>query len=257
MFKDTNTIATPWVVKNRLRPEAKMKLFCLPFAGGNVTAYRDWGDILPTSIELCAVEIPGRGQRMMEPLITNLPELVDQIAKGILKELDKPFIIFGHSMGAVTGYELVHHLKQKYNLQPVHLFVSGRGAPHLPEREDPIHKLPKNEFIEKIKSYNGTPKEVLAHQELMDLVEPIIRADFSVCETYSHITKSPLEIPISAFGGLADSDVSKTDLEQWQQHTAKQFTCRMFPGGHFYLQQQHVTLLQAILQDLNTHWPIN
>ncbi|KAA3617198.1 MAG: thioesterase [Calditrichaeota bacterium] len=249
--------SNPWIVKLKPNPNAKLKLFCLPFAGGSSVAYRDWNDVLPATVELCAIEIPGRGQRLGEPLLKNLPELVTKLAEGIKEELDRPFVLFGHSMGAATGFELTHLLQSKYQKTPEHLFFSGRGAPQIPERDEPIHKLPKNEFIDKIRSFNGTPKEVLAHEELMELVIPIIRADFEVCETYNYQQRAPLNIPMTVLGGLSDEDINKSDLESWGIHTQNEFNIRMFPGGHFYLQDQVHALVQTILRDLNNHFNLN
>jgi len=247
----------PWIVKFKPNPNAKLKLFCLPFAGGSSVAYRDWTKVLPSNIELCAVEIPGRGQRLGESLTNDLAELVSQMAAGVKNELDRPFVIFGHSMGAATGFELIHILKTKFQKEPEHLFFSGRGAPQLPERDEPIHKLPKDEFIAKIRSYNGTPKEVLAHQELMEMIIPIIRADFKVCETYVYEQRDILNIPMTIFGGLSDESVNRDELEAWRIHTNNEFNIRMFPGGHFFLQDQIPTLVQTVLRDVNKHFNLN
>jgi surfactin synthase thioesterase subunit len=249
--------SNPWIVKIKPNPSAKLKLFCLPFAGGSSVAYRDWANVMPTNVELCAIEIPGRGLRLAEPLVKNLPELVSRLADGIKDELDRPFIIFGHSMGAATGFELTHYLEEKFTQTPEHLFFSGRGAPHIAERDEPIHKLPRDKFIHKIQSYGGTPKEILAHEELMELVIPIIRADFEVCETYVYQEREPLNIPLTALGGLTDDSVTRDEVEEWKIHTKKEFNLRMFPGGHFYLQDQIPTLVQTIFRDLNKHFNLN
>ncbi len=241
-----------WIVKPQPQSSAALKLVCLPFAGGSSVAYRNWARYLPASIELCLVEIPGRGMRLEEPLVTDIQQLVESIAQGILPELDRPFALFGHSMGAAVGYELTHFLNEQKEMLPQHLFFSGRGAPHLPDRDEPIHALPKNEFISKIRSYNGTPREVLEHAELMDLMEPILRADFQVCETYNYDHHDPLPVPLTALGGLEDSSAPKADLEAWQSHSSARFTVRMFPGGHFYLQNQVPALIQTIVRDIDS-----
>ncbi len=244
--------SNPWVVKPKPNPNARIKIFCLPFAGGSSVSYRNWIKYLPEDIELCPVEIPGRGIRMNETLISDLSVLVKKIAEGIYPELDKPFILFGHSMGTALGFELAHLLAEKYKKQAEYIFLSGRGAPHLPDREEPIHLLPEQQFVSKLKEYNGTPKEVLEHEELMQLMLPIIRADFQVCETYSNYRKEPLDIPITALGGLEDSSTLKEDLEAWKSYTTKKFNIRMFPGGHFYLNDQQPALLENILRDINS-----
>lgn len=242
-----------WLVVPRPEAAAKIRLICLPFAGGSSTSFRPWLQFLPRSIELVVVELPGRGQRLGEPLIHDLDALVHEISDAMSVILDKPFALFGHSMGTLLAYELLFKLQDEHQRSPRHLFVSGRGAPHRPSREDPIHKLPQNEFIEKLKEYNGTPKEVLEHQELMDLMVPIIRADFQVCETYSRPDYRHFTIPVSVFGGLQDAGASREDLEAWAQLTEGACTVRMFPGGHFYFLNSQMNLLQAIVRDLNPY----
>lgn len=242
-----------WVIILKSSPQTKLRLFCLPFAGGSSTAFRDWCKYLPASIELCAIEIPGRGHRLSEPLEKKISPLIEGIAAGILPYLDRPFALFGHSMGSLLGFELTHHLIQLYQKHPVHLFLSGRGAPFLASREQPIHALPEPEFIQQIKNYNGTPKEVLEHQELMQLMVPILRADFEICETYEFREKPPLECPLTIFGGLKDNGATRSELEAWQRLTSAPFSLRLFPGDHFYLLESQITLVQTIIRELHKH----
>ena len=226
----------------------------MPFAGGSSAAFRSWADVLPPQIELCAVEIPGRGARLSEPLKRRLSDLLPALANGIIAELDKPFAIFGHSMGALTGFELAHYLKDSFNLQPMHLFLSGRGAPNIPDHYKPIHQLADAEFIQEIKNYNGTPKEVLEHQELMEIVTPILRADFELCETYQYSEKPKLECPLTVLCGLQDNGATKEELEAWRSLCSGPFNLRMFPGDHFYLLEHKHNLIETIVRDINNHF---
>ncbi|MBD3225124.1 MAG: alpha/beta fold hydrolase [Caldithrix sp.] len=246
-----------WVVLPKANASASLRLICLPFAGGTSNAFRNWTRYLPDSIELCAVELPGRGHRLSETLFRHIDPLIEQTARGIKSYLNKPFVIFGHSMGALTGFELTHHLLKEFALQPIHLFVSGRGAPHLPSREQPIHRLPDAEFVNKIRNYNGTPKEVIEHDELMDIMKPILRADFQVCETYEYTNQyAPFNHPITVFGGLKDSSTTREDLQAWKQYTHSFFNLRMFPGDHFYLQDSEVQVIETILRDISSHFDL-
>jgi len=242
-----------WVIVPKTIPSPKLRLFCLPFAGGNANAFREWANFLPDTVELNAVEIPGRGHRLAEPLVKQIEPLVEAIAQGIKPYLDRPFTLFGHSMGALLGFELTHYLKQEFDLQPAHLFLSGRGAPDIVDKEEPIHNLPENEFIERIKNYNGTPKEVLEHEELMQIMIPILRSDFEVCETYRYQEKPKLTLPLTVFGGLKDSSAPSADLEAWANYTEGPFALRMFSGDHFYLLQSKADLVHAILRDINKY----
>ncbi len=241
----------PWLVKNVRKPNPRLKLLCLPFAGGSSVAYREWGRQLPDSIEVLALELPGRGQRLMEPLVTHLPDLVRQIAHNIQDELDRPFAFFGHSMGATLAWELSHYLITQYNNEPAFLFLSGRSAPHLNDREEPIHQLSDEQFWEKIRSFEGTPPEILQHKELMELLLPIIRADFKMVETYEHRNRPPLNIPMTILGGLEDESTPKEYLDAWREYTTASFSLRMFPGGHFFLQKHTAKILELIVRDLN------
>ncbi len=251
------TLKNQWIVTPLPRAQAKLALYCLPFAGGSSNSFRSWAPLLPPAVELRAVELPGHGSRLNENLYRRMDEIIPPLAEAISASIDRPFAIFGHSMGALLGYELVLQLQEEYGKLPEHVFLSGHGAPTLPEREEPIHQLPKPEFLAKIRQYNGTPHEVLENNELMELMEPILRADFEVCETYQPNSVRPMDAHLTVMGGIADPGASRNDLESWQDFTKKSFNIRMFPGDHFYLLQHKMTLLQAILQDINKHFNLN
>jgi medium-chain acyl-[acyl-carrier-protein] hydrolase len=168
-----------------------------------------------------------------------------------LPHLERPFAFFGHSLGALVSFELARFLRREYAIRLVHLFVSSHSAPQIPDREPPIHDLPAPDFVEKIRSLDGMPEKVLENGELMALIIPILRADFSMCETYVYQDAEPLDCPISALGGLYDRYVSRADLEAWREQTSAAFSARMFPGGHFYLNRERPLLLRALAQELS------
>lgn len=239
-----------WIACPRPNPQALVRLFCFPYSGAGASIFYPWSSRLPVSIEICPVQLPGRETRLAEPPFTRLAPLVRAVAQALLPHLDKPFAFFGHSLGALVGFELARHLYGQYNLSPVHLFVSGHSAPQIPEREPPIHALPEPEFVEKIGALNGMPKEVLVNAELMELLLPILRADFAVCETYVCEADEPLDCPITALGGLQDGYVSRENLEAWREQTQGLFSLRMFPGDHFYLNTDRTLLLRTLAQVL-------
>lgn len=240
-----------WVVKPRPTPGASLRLFCLPYAGGGSQIFRMWPNKLPASVEVCLVELPGRGIRLREPLFERLPPLVEAIAKNLEGHLDRPFAFFGHSMGALLSFEVARYFRRHNIQRPVHLFVSGRGAPQTPSDEPPMHNLPEPEFISELRRLNGTPVEVLEHEELMELMLPILRADFTVCETYLYEPESPLNCPITAFGGLEDESVGADRLNAWREQTTSTFSAHTFPGDHFFLHTAQQLLLQTLSQGLN------
>ena len=246
----TTTPAHAWLTCPKLNPQARLRLFCFPYAGGGASAFRTWSDDLPPDIEVCLVKLPGRESRLTEPLYMQLSPLVQTLAQVLVPSLNPPFVFFGHSMGAPISFELVHELRRQMRPGPSHLFVAARRAPHIPESKPPIHRLPESEFVEELRRLNGTPEEVLQHAELMQLMLPILQADFALCETYSYTTKEPLDCPISAFGGLQDLRVSRDDLAAWRQQTRSSFALRMLPGDHFFVHNSQAPLLSAIARDL-------
>lgn len=240
-----------WLACPRPNPDAKLRLFCLPYSGATASIYFPWADVLPSYIEVCPMQLPGRGPRLSEPLATRCAPAVTALAEGLLPYLNKPFALFGHSMGALLGFELTRQLRRTGAPLPVQLFASGHGAPHLPDRNPPLHALPEPEFLVKLRELNGTPEEVLAHDELRNLVLPILRADFAVCETYVYAAEPPLPCPISAYSGLGDDYVNREELEGWREQTSAAFMLRMFPGDHFYLNTARPYLLQALARELD------
>lgn len=231
--------------------QARVRLFCFPYSGAGASIFYPWaGELLPF-VELWPVQLPGRETRLAEPPFGQLIPLIDALEPQLRPYLDRPFALFGHSMGALVAFELARALRDRHNLLPVHLFVSGHGAPHLREYRTPIHGLPEAEFLAELRRLRGTPEAVLEHAELRDMIVPILRADFAVCETYLYRWARPLACPISALGGLADDMVNRDHLEAWHAHTSGPFSLHMFPGGHFYLQTSRPLLLQTILRHLS------
>ena len=240
----------PWITGRKPNPQARLRLFCFPYAGTGAAIYRNWSDGLPQDIEVCPIQLPGRGTRMMETPFTELSALVEALATGLAPLLDKPFAFFGHSLGALVAFELAQLLRKQSGVQPVRLFVSGDRAPQLGSRHRPIHALPANQFLDELRSLNGTPDQILENIELMQIMLPVLRADFAIYEGYSYSAQPPLECFISGFGGLQDQRVSRDDLEAWRDQTTDAFSLRMFPGDHFFLNATRTLLLQLLSQEL-------
>jgi medium-chain acyl-[acyl-carrier-protein] hydrolase len=241
-FIDSN----PWVTCPEPQPQADFRLLCFPYAGGKASIFLSWPDGLPSTIEVCSVQLPGRGSRFSEPAFTNLRALIKTMAAPLLPYLDKPFALFGHSLGALIAFELARHLRRDYDLKPIQLFVSGCRAPQLGRLHPPMSALPESELIATLRRLTGTPEPVLQNAELMQLLTPILRADFTLTETYVYTAEAPLDCPISAFGGREDMLVSQDSLEAWNEQTGQAFKLRMLPGDHFFLNTAQSSLLQAI-----------
>jgi medium-chain acyl-[acyl-carrier-protein] hydrolase len=212
--------------------------------------YRPWTLDLPETIELWCIRLPGRESFRTEPPFTRLVALIEALTPVILPYLDRPFAFFGHSMGALIGFELMHALRRQHDLVPVHLFVSGHRAPQLPDQSPPLHHLAESELLTQLRRLNGTPEAVLQDADLMQFFLPVLRADFAVCETYTYVARTPLTCPISAFGGWQDPRVSYAELAAWREQTYSAFMQRMLPGDHFFLHSAQALLLRALVQDV-------
>lgn len=246
----TATAIDSWIAFRKPNPQARLRLICFPYAGMGASIFRTWPDGLPAEVEICPVELPGRGTRLIETPFTQLPPLVQALAQALAPLLDKPFAFFGHSLGALISFELARQLRRQSGVQPVRLFVSADRAPQIPHRDRPIHALPEEEFLAELRRLNGIPGKVLAEAELMQMLLPVLRADFAVYETYVYSIEPPLTCPISTLGGLQDQRVRRGDLEAWRDQTNGSFSLRMFPGDHFYWNTTQPLLLQALSQEL-------
>lgn len=243
--------ATPWLYCPRPNPEARLRLFCFPYAVGTANVFRPWADSFPAEIELYAIQLPGRGPRLTEPAFDTLAPLVQALGRSLHRYFEEPFAFFGHSMGALVSFELARYLRREWGLEPAHLFFSGRRAPQLAEKEPPVHLLSHAQLLEKMRSLNGTPPEVLNNREFVELMLPIFRADFSVCETYAYIPELPFQCPISVFGGLEDEDVDRLGLEAWGVQTTSRFSLHMLAGDHFFLHTCRRQLLEMLWHKLS------
>jgi medium-chain acyl-[acyl-carrier-protein] hydrolase len=239
----------PWIVRPRPLPDARLRLFLLPHAGAGASFFRGWADALPPQVEVCPVQLPGRENRLREPPVDRWEPLVAAMSEALVPYLDRPYAVFGHSTGAMLGFEMARSYRRSGKPLPAHLFPSGRPAPHLP-RMLFTYDLPEDEFIESVRALGGIPDELLQHRELMALMLPILRADMAVNELYGHREEPPLDVPITAYGGLDDPRAQREHLEAWAQHTTGAFRTRFFPGDHFYLLTNRHLVLEALTRDL-------
>jgi medium-chain acyl-[acyl-carrier-protein] hydrolase len=235
-------------------PNARLRVFCFPFAGGGASTFSAWPEELPADIraqaEFCAVQLPGRETNMRASPFDNIAPMLDVLVPAIERHPRTPFAFLGHSMGALISFELARRLRRQGLRGPIHMVVSGHRAPQLPDRRPPIHELPDQEFMAKLRNFGGTPEAVLQNPELMELMLPVLRADFAVCESYVHASEEPLGCPITAFGGNDDSQVDRDELAGWHAQTINSFSMHMFPGAHFFIQSAQVLVLRVLAQDL-------
>jgi medium-chain acyl-[acyl-carrier-protein] hydrolase len=233
------------------RPDAALRLFCFPYAGAGASAFRIWAQNAPTGLEVQGVQLPGRESRLREPLFTSVDTLVDALVPAMVDLLDKPFSIFGHSLGALIGFELTRRLQELSLPLPQRLFVSARQAPQIPLDGEKLHLLPEAHLKEELRHYAGTPEIVLQDTNMMSLLLPTIRADMAMNETYSYVPGSPVSCPISAFAGLRDAKVSVASVEAWAVQTSLDFEISCFDGNHFFVKQEYPFILNAVMKDLD------
>ena len=238
--------SSPWFHVQKPVENPSVRLFCFSYAGGSASAFRDWCNEMPSQIEICCVQLPGRGTRFREPSLTSMNILLDALMPEITPHLGVPFAFFGHSMGAQVAFELTRRLRKMREQLPKHLFVSGRSAPQISSTRKKIHGLPEEDFIEEIKKLNGTPDEALQHPELMELVSPILRADIKLIETWEYNDDDPLQLPITAMGGTLDDGVTARHLEGWGNQTNKSFSMQLFNGDHFFINDSRDAVLNKV-----------
>lgn len=245
-----------WLRRLKPNPQARLRLFCFHFAGGSASAYRTWPTLLAErrpNVEVCAVQLPGRENRLKEPPFTQIAPLVSTMVNELRAELDRPFTFFGHSMGAIVAYELAQTLT-RLGAPPTHLLVSGRRAPGTAERYAPVHQAPTDDALLRAiqQRYGNLPELLLQDAELKAIYAPLLRADFTLVETYMPSTLVPLACPITAFGGANDPIATQAELLAWRAVTQNDFALHLLPGDHFYLQEQSGPLLERIATILAT-----
>jgi medium-chain acyl-[acyl-carrier-protein] hydrolase len=241
---------TPWVGCTDPNLRVQLRLFCFPYAGGGASTFRLWPDHLPTEVEVCPVQLPGRESRLMEPLFTRLAPLVHTLAKALQPHMTVPFAFFGHSMGALVSFELARYLHRQSAPVPAHLFLSGRRAAQIVDTKPHTYDLPEPAFLDMLRRLNGTTAEVLECEELMRLVLPILRADMEVCETYVYSHDTPLDCPISVFSGLQDPEVSYAAAAAWREQTVGPFAVHVLPGDHFFIHSARAPLIQVLSAEI-------
>ena len=238
----------PWLTYPDPRPGADVRLFCLPYAGGAASVYRAWPKAFGPRVEVVAVQLPGREQRIRErPAVE--PE---QVASAIARVADRPYAIFGHSMGARLGFEVIRILRAAGRPLPVRFYPSGSTPPHL-RYTGPLSGLSTVDDAElgaRLVAAGGVPAEVVAEPDLFELFLPMLRADFAWVDGYTYTEGPPLPIPMMAFAGAVDPVALASGLPGWGEHTTESFTLHTLPGNHFFLYDRLPEISALIEADL-------
>lgn len=232
----------------------KTILFCIPYAGGSAMLYTKWKKYLDASIEVYPLELTGRGKRFKEPFYANVTEAVDDLFPKI-KELSHkaPYALYGHSMGSILAYELYYRIEELKHPKPVHLFFSGRIAPHIVRDERPIYNLPDDEFVAKIIKLGGTPREIFENIELQNFFVPIIRNDYRLIDTYKYIARdTKIDCDLTVLAGKED-DMTTEEIEGWRLHADQSCRIHYFQGGHFFINEFTSDIVEIINDSLTNN----
>jgi surfactin synthase thioesterase subunit len=234
------------------QPPARLRLVCFPHAGGSATFFFPMSAVLPATVEVLAVQYPGRQDRRADRPIEDIAELADQISAVLRPRSDLPLAFFGHSMGAVVAFEVARRLEQESGLVLSALFASGRRAPSVRRDEPPVHVRDDDGVVAELEQLAGTGKALLGDAELLRMILPAIRGDYKAIETYQHAPGPKLSCPITVLVGDADPHTTLDEARRWRELTAGPFDLRVFPGGHFYLSSHQAAVADAVISGLST-----
>ncbi len=244
-----------WITCAQPEPNARMRLFCLPFAGGGASLYRKWGSLLGPEFEVCPIQLPGRENRIAEPAQKNDRSLASLLANQLSLYIDKPYVVYGHSMGGLLTFEVLRQLQNDGHPLPQIAFIAAHRAAHLPPRRAPLVDLDDQSFINKLIDFGGFEPEILANKELLDFILPTLRADFEVCDGYQYTADTPLDCPLVAISGSKDLEAPPEDMTPWKEHSLQSFHHITLDAGHFFLKTHTDALLTQIRQHALQHLP--
>jgi surfactin synthase thioesterase subunit len=227
-------LATEWLRWVEPRPQARLALLCLPHAGGGASSFKAWAHQVPPEIEICPVQLPGRENRTHTPPLTDMDAVLDALLAVLRPRLERPYAIYGHSLGAVIGFELMRRMRREGRRLPLGLFVGSRRAPQLASPVPMIHQLPDDVLIQWLKRAAGTAESLLSNERWLRFYLPALRADLSLSEGYRYRHDAPLPCPIFAFGGAHDAVLSREELDAWREQTSETFHLKLYPGGHLF-----------------------
>jgi surfactin synthase thioesterase subunit len=225
-------------------------VYCFAPAGSGASFFAGWHSKMPDEISIRAIQLPGREKRFREEPYRELPLLIDRLEAVFLKEIDQPFILFGHSMGAVIATLLAQKIDRgpaARNLKG--LMASGIRPPHLPREHAPIAHLDDDAFLHSLNDrYGAIPAALLKNVDLRNMYLPALRADFAMLETRPDISPFSLDCPLIAFGGSQDTPQSE-HIHEWSSYTNSLFRKHLIDGDHFFPRSNAETFLPIFVRE--------
>jgi surfactin synthase thioesterase subunit len=234
-----------WIRRFHPSPDSPVRLICFPHAGGSASYYFTVSQTLTPDIEVLAVQYPGRQDRRLEPAVGDLGALAEAIYAAMRPRTDRPFAFFGHSMGAILAFEVARLLRERDGVSPVHLFASGRRAPSC-YREGTVHRYDDAALLAELLRNGGTDRRFLDDAEVRATILPVVRADYQAIEGYRFRPGPPLDCPVTALVGDRDQQTTRDEAAAWGEHGTGEFQLRVFPGGHFYLDNHRTAVIELI-----------
>jgi len=238
------------LLRYRKTDNIRLQLFCFPFAGSSATVFRPWVDKLPDGIEILAVQLPGRENRLREPCVHEMSKIVEGLEADIVESIEAPFAFFGHSLGSLIAYEVLQNFARSGRANAELLFASGGPAPHTCTGPTQPRKLTQEQILDDLRSISGAPSELLNDPEILALVLPMLQADFELYANYRYEERPPLECPIVTIRGAGDTYISYQSQTEWKNHTDRHFSFQVVPGKHLFMVDSSLALLSMITTHL-------
>ncbi|MBO0514495.1 thioesterase domain-containing protein [Streptomyces beijiangensis] len=223
-----------------VRAETRLRLFCLPHTAGNADHFRHWQHRMPTGIEVTPVDLPGHGTRLREPLVGQWHTLVADLAGTIARQIDGPYAVLGHGLGALLAFEAARTLQLR-GTPPVLLVAAGRNGPAAAPSHRPLHGLPDAQLFSTLRHLGRIPDGVLHQSALLQMFLPGLRTDLRLAERYVRSTGPLLSSPVLAVAGRQDKTTDPDGMLAWERETSATCELVFVGGGHFFLQEEEFT----------------